>query len=101
MRPRPQQHIAFMQRFPHEAESVLFKITQTTVNELGRCRGRAGAEIALFDQQHLEATAGSIARDADPVDTAADHGEIEIGHALLEMRPELLALPLHTVYITT
>ncbi|CAH2601247.1 protein of unknown function [Rhodovastum atsumiense] len=46
------------------------------MNELGGGRGRAGAEIVLFAQQHAETTPGRIAGDAGAVDAASDDREI-------------------------
>ena len=34
----------------------------------------------MLDQQHAQAAAGGVARDAGAVDAAADDGEVEVGH---------------------
>ena len=48
----------------------------------GTVTGRSDArQITLFDQQNFQAAPGGIARDADPVDTAADDRNVVIGAA--------------------
>lgn len=36
-----------------------------------------------FDEQHLEAASGGVARDPDPVDAAADDEQIDLVHGLV------------------
>ena len=64
-------------------KASVLEVAQPAMDELGGGRRSAGGEVALLDQQHLEAAAGGIARDAGAVDAAADDGEIEFGHAKL------------------
>ena len=52
------------------------------MDQLGGGRRGAGGEIVLLDQQHAQAAAGGVARDAGAVDAAADDGEIVVGHSL-------------------
>jgi hypothetical protein len=58
----------------------VLEIAQAAVDELGRGRRRARAEVVLLEQQHAQAPAGGVARDAGAVDAAADDGEIVVGH---------------------
>ena len=43
-------------------------------------RSRTTGEVTLLDQKHAQPSAGGIAGDPGTVDTAADDGEVEIGH---------------------
>ena len=80
VRRHAQQYFAFGERGAHQAQGALLEIAQPAMDELrGRRRG-AGGKVALLDQQHFEAAAGRIARNADAVDAAADDGEIEFDH---------------------
>ena len=71
-----QQHLALGERLGDQAELVLLEVAQAAVDQLGgRRRGRAG-EIAALDQQHRQAAAGGVARDAGAVDAAADDQQV-------------------------
>ncbi len=52
---------------------AVLEIAQAAVDELGRGRRGAGGEVVLLDQQHAQAAAGGVARDAGAVDAAADN----------------------------
>ena len=54
---------------------------QIAMHQPWRGRGGAGAEIALFQQDHAQAAAGGVARDADAVQPAANDRKIVIRHA--------------------
>ena len=80
VRRHPQQHLALGQRLAHQPERAVLEIAQAAVDELGRGRRGARAEVVLLQQQHAQAPAGGVARDAGAVDAAADDGEIVVGH---------------------
>ena len=80
VRRHPQQHLALGQRLAHQPERAVLEIAQAAVDELGRGRRGARAEVVLLQQQHAQAAAGGVARDAGAVDAAADDGEIVVGH---------------------
>ena len=61
-------------------ERAMLEIAKPAVDQLGRGLRRARGEIVLLDQQHAQAAAGGVARDAGTVDAAADDGEIVVGH---------------------
>ena len=79
----PQQHLALGQRLAHQPERAVLEIAQAAVDQLGRGRRGAGGEVVLLEQQHAQAAAGGVARDAGAVDAAADDGEIVVGHGAL------------------
>ena len=77
-----QQDVTLLQRLAHQAELVVLEIAQAAMDELaGRGGGRA-RQIALFDEQHAQAAAGGIARDADAVDPAAHDQQVETRNAV-------------------
>src|ERR1700724_1544015 len=41
------QHFPLQQRLAHEAEPIIFEITQPAMNKLARCRRRRAGKIAL------------------------------------------------------
>jgi hypothetical protein len=57
------------------------KPRQIAVDQPWRGLGCAGAEIALLQQDHAQAAAGGVARDADAVQPAANDRKIVIRHA--------------------
>src|SRR5581483_720889 len=59
----------------------VLEIAQAAVDQLGRGRRGRLREIALLHQQHLEAAARRVARDAGAVDAAADDEQVVVGHA--------------------
>ncbi len=80
MRRGVQQDFPLAQRGTDQTELSLLEITQAAVNEFRRRRRGARGEIALLDQDDPKPAASGVARDAGAVDTAADDGEIEVGH---------------------
>ncbi len=73
-----QHDFALGERLADQAELVLLEIAQSAVNEL-RAPLRSGRrDVALLDQEHLEAATGGVARDARAVDAGADDEEIEL-----------------------
>ena len=80
VRRHPQQHLALGQRLADQPERAVLEIAQPAMDQLGRGRRGAGAEVVLLEQQHAQAPAGGVARDAGAVDAAADDGEIVVGH---------------------
>ena len=71
MRRGTQQHFALGERFAHQTEFVLLKITQTAMHQFAAGRRGVLREIVLLAQQDFEATAGGVACDAGAVDAAA------------------------------
>jgi hypothetical protein len=47
------------------------------MNNACRSTGSAGSEIILFKQQDAVAGAGTLTRNGDTVDAAADHDDLE------------------------
>ncbi len=80
MRCGAQQNFPFAQCGADQAELPLLEIAQAAMNEFRRRRRGARGEIALLDQDDTKPAAGGVAGDAGAVDTAADYGEIEVGH---------------------
>ena len=72
-----EQYLAFSERFPYQAKFVMLEVTQAAMDKLAAGPRRAAAQVVLFAQRDVEATAGGIAGDADPVDTAADDQQIK------------------------
>ena len=61
----------------HPAEITCLQIPKPAVNHLeavGRSRAR---EVVFLDERHLQSGMGQLVEDCDPLDTAADHGNIE------------------------
>ncbi len=79
MRGGLEQHLALDQRLAHQPELVVLQVAQAAVDILAAARGGAFREVVLLAQQHAQAAAGGIARDARPVDAAADDHEIVEG----------------------
>src|SRR5882672_3086122 len=59
-----EQRFALGERLGDEAEFEILQVAKPAVDELGRSRRGPRGEIALLDQQHLQAAPGGIARDA-------------------------------------
>src|SRR6185437_10913137 len=74
---RGEQNLPFDQRLPYQAKLAIFEITQAAMHKLARARRRAFGEIVFLAEQNLQAAAGCIARDAGPVNTSADDGDID------------------------
>ena len=48
------------------------------MNQLAARRRRMGREVVLLDEDHREAAARSIPRDADAVDSASDDQQVDV-----------------------
>ena len=70
------QHLAFHQRFAHQTKLVMFKITQTAMDELGRGGRGAGGKIIHFRECNGVTPANGVTRNAAAIDAAADHENI-------------------------
>ena len=73
-----QQHFALGERLGNQPELVVLEIAQAAVDQLGAPLRGGRREVVLLGQQHREAAARGIARDAGAVDAAADDEEIEL-----------------------
>ncbi len=74
---RFEQGLALDQRFAHQAEFVMFEIAKTAVDQLGAGGRGVLGEIILLAEDHLEAAACGVARNAGAVDAASDHQQID------------------------
>ena len=72
-----EQHLALDQRLAHQPELVVFEIAQAAMDQLARARRGALRQIVLLAEDHGEAAARGIARDAGAVDAAADDEKID------------------------
>ena len=80
VRRRPQQHFALGERCAHQAKFAVFQIAQAAVDQLrGRRRG-GGRQVVLLQEHDPQTASGRIARDAGPIDAAADDRQVEISH---------------------
>ena len=70
------QPLALRQRLPHEAQVEVLEVAQAAVQQLAGGGGRVMREAVLLDQQHGEAAAGRVTRDAGAVDSAADDEQV-------------------------
>ena len=80
MRRNPQPDVALGQRRAHPQECAPLQHRQIAMDQPWRGRGRAGAEIALLEQEDPQAASGGVARDADAVQSAADDCKIVVRH---------------------
>ena len=64
----------------------MLEVAQPAMDELGGGRRSAGGEVVLLDQQDAQPAAGGIARDAGPVDAAANDGKVEFGRTINHRR---------------
>jgi hypothetical protein len=71
MRCRPEQDLAFGERFPHKPELVVLEVAQPAVDQLAAGRGGGTAEIALLAKRYGEPAPRRVTGDADPVYAAA------------------------------
>ena len=46
----------------------------------------------LLDQEHAQAAAGGVAGEAGAVNAAADDGEVEVGHGVLDLCLQICVL---------
>src|SRR5580692_4852825 len=65
----------------HAKKAPALQYREIAMDQPGCRRGSGGAEIALLNQDHPQATAGGVACDADAVEPAADHRKIVVRHA--------------------
>ena len=77
VRRRRPQRLALFERVAHQPEGVVFEIAQAAVDQLGRGGGGRRGEVAFLDQQRLQPAPGGVAGDADAIDAAADHRDVE------------------------
>ena len=83
MRRDPEPGVALRQCCAHAQEPAALQDGQIAMDHARR-RGRSGgAEIALLQQDHPQATARGVARHADTVQPAADDRQIVVCHARL------------------
>ncbi|MGY4425320.1 hypothetical protein ACVWY2_007769 [Bradyrhizobium sp. JR6.1] len=81
MRRDAQQHIAFPEG-PTDAEELPpLQPGQIAMDQPRRGLRRAGAEIALLQQDHAQAAAGRITRNARAVQATADDRDVTVRHA--------------------
>ena len=72
MRCGGEHHLALLQRFPHQAEVVVFEVAQSAVDQLGAGRGRVRRQVVLLAEHRAQAASRRISRDTCAIDTAAD-----------------------------
>src|SRR5215467_4123008 len=77
MRELAQQAFAFKQRFAHQADFTMLQVTQSAMDDPGGTAGGAGGEIILLNQQRALAPLGTLTRNGDTVDAAADHQNVK------------------------
>jgi hypothetical protein len=82
VRSRREQHLALDQGLPHEAELVVFEISQAAMDELAGARGGALGEVVLLAEQDAEAAADGIAGDPRAVDAATDDDQVVLSEML-------------------
>ena len=69
----------------------MFEVAQAAMDQLGGRRRRSTGEIVLFTKENLETASRSIPRDAAPVYTPANDGEVEGGvHSLSPIARDLI-----------
>jgi hypothetical protein len=56
--------LALLQRLAHQAELVELEVAQAAVDQLGAGRRGVRREVVLLAQQHAQAAAGRVARNA-------------------------------------
>src|SRR6266700_1745145 len=72
-----EQAFALAQRFPHQAEFGMFQIAQTSMDDPGGSAGSAGRKIVLLYDQGPLAALGTLPRNGDAVNAAADHQHVK------------------------
>ena len=80
MRRDPEPDVALGQRPADPKKMPALQIGQIAMDQPRRGLRRAGAEIALLQQDDAQATTGGVARDADAVQSATDDREIVVRH---------------------
>jgi hypothetical protein len=71
------QYRSLAQAFADESEIEMFQVPQPAVDEFCRSTGRAGGEIALFDQRDTQATQRRVEGQAGAGYSAADNQDVE------------------------
>jgi hypothetical protein len=78
VRGRSEEYFAFGERFAHQCEFELLKITEAAMDQLGRrTRGMRGKVIPLA-KPHRKPTPDGIAGDAHAVHTTTNHQDIDL-----------------------
>ena len=89
-KPRGKQ-AAFAQRFVDQAHLKVLEVAQPAVDQLGRLRGGAGAEVAGFDERDRQTPGGRVHRCTGTGHAAADDQHVELFPA---QASEILRAPL-------
>ena len=76
MRRIAQKDFAFVQCLTDQTEFIMFKITQTAMDQFGAGRRCGTCQIVHFAQQDPEPAPGCITGDPRPVDPAADDDQV-------------------------
>ena len=71
-----QQHFAFGQGFAHQAEFVMFEVTQATVDQLAAGGGSVAGQVVLFAKEYRQTATGCVCCNADAIDPATDNGNV-------------------------
>ncbi len=69
--------LALGEGLAHEVELVVLQVAQTAVDQAGRPLGGPVRDVALVQEQHLQAAHGGVPGDAGAVDAGPDHDEVE------------------------
>src|ERR671939_1724458 len=77
MRREAKQSLALPKRLAHEADFSVLQVTQPAMYQSRRPTGCTGGEIALVQQEHLQAAHRRIARNACAVDPSADDDRVK------------------------
>jgi hypothetical protein len=75
--PREQQ-LALAQRLAHEPEVAHLEVPQAAVDELARCAGGAGREVARLDERDAQAARGGVERRPGAGDAAPDDEHVQV-----------------------
>src|SRR5437868_13475141 len=75
---RPQQPLAFPQRFAYQPDLAVLQITQAAMDDSTGTAGGACSEIVFFHQKGAFAAARTLLRSGDAIDAAAHHDDIEV-----------------------
>ncbi len=71
------QPLAFAKRFADEADLAILEVTKAAVDDAGGTAGGTGSEVVLLEQENATACAGTLPRDRNSIDSAADHNNFE------------------------
>ena len=72
-----EQNRALPQGLAHEPEVAVLQVAQPAVDELGAGGRCVRGQVVLLAQQHVEAAARRVPRDAAAVDAAADDQQVD------------------------